>query len=326
MISILMPVKNTSAYLHECLDSIIAQSYKQWELIAIDDHSDDDSYSILQKYSARHSQIHSMKNDDRGIISALRLALGKSKGDYITRMDSDDVMTTDKLELMRGAIKGEKDLAVGLVKYISNSDLGQGYIKYANWLNEMTLAENNFSEIYKECVVPSPCWMIRRADLMSCGAFGSDIYPEDYDLAFRMRDYGMKICAVPQIVHLWRDHTERASRNDPHYMDNQFIDLKVHHFLHSDLDTTKQLVVWGAGKKGKKIVKQLREKGVQVHWICNNEKKIGITIYDTILHGPDSVTTINSAQVIIAVAQREAVDEIDSYLNMIEDKEVFYFC
>lgn len=321
-----MPVKNTSAYLNECIDSIIVQSYDQWELIAIDDNSDDGSWVILQQYADRYPQIQSYRNDGKGIISALRLALIKSKGTYITRMDSDDIMMPDKLKLMRSAIVEKKNLAVGLVKYISNTDLGEGYLKYAEWLNSLTLAENNFSEIYKECVIPSPCWMLHRDDFIGCGGFDPDIYPEDYDLTFRMKNYGMKICAVKEVIHLWRDHADRASRNDLNYLDNNFIDLKVKHFTNNDMDVSKPLVVWGAGKKGKKIISQLKDSKIKVHWICNNKRKIGTKIYDTMLHGPQSILEFNSPQVIIAVAQRDALAEIESYINKLEKKEVFYFC
>jgi GT2 family glycosyltransferase len=241
-------------------------------------------------------------------------------------MDSDDIMTPDKLLLLRSALNKRQQLAVGLVKYISDGTLGEGYKKYADWLNGMTMNRSNFSEIYKECVIPSPCWMMHREDLNAVGAFDSDIYPEDYDLAFRMRHNGITIQDVPEVIHLWRDHPSRASRNDPHYMDNQFIQIKVQHFLNSDYNAAQSLVVWGAGKKGKKIVKLLRGHHIDVHWICNNPKKIGTTIYDTRLHHPDSLMSIVSAQVIIAIAQKNAERDIRSHLQNHDGMDVYYFC
>ena len=321
-----MPIKNTAAYLRKCIDSIIEQTYTDWELIAIDDHSDDDSYKILQLYAAKYSHIHTYKNEGKGIINALRLAFANSQGQYITRMDSDDIMMPQKIDLLRAALTDRKQVSVGLVQYFSDDTLGEGYIKYADWLNKMTINKSNFSEIYKECVIPSPCWMIHRDDFIDLGSFASDIYPEDYDLAFRMRNYGLVIRPVPEIIHLWRDHPSRASRNDPNYMDNQFINIKVHHFLLSDYNASQPLVVWGAGKKGKKIVQLLKVQNIDVHWICNNTKKIGTKIYDILLHAPHYLDAISSPQIIIAVAQKNAQTEIESTLQQNGEYTALYFC
>ena len=76
-------------------------------------------------------------------------------------------------------------MATGLVKYFSETTLGDGYQKYEQWLNQLTLENRNFEDIYKECVIPSPAWMCHRDDLDNCGGFAQQQYPEDYDLCFR---------------------------------------------------------------------------------------------------------------------------------------------
>ena len=101
IISILMPVKNTALFLNECLDSIVNQNELNFELIAIDDHSTDESYSILSNYSSKDSRIKVFKNSGKGIIEALRLAYKKSSGSLITRMDSDDIMSINKLKVLK---------------------------------------------------------------------------------------------------------------------------------------------------------------------------------------------------------------------------------
>ena len=99
-ISILMPVKNTAPFLIECLESIIRQTETDFELIAIDDHSSDESHSILKEFAIKDKRIKVFKNTGIGIIEALRLAYSKSSGTYITRMDSDDVMSLTKLQVL----------------------------------------------------------------------------------------------------------------------------------------------------------------------------------------------------------------------------------
>ena len=195
----------------------------------MDNDSTDDSLAILRSYAARDARIRVFSNAPNSIILALRLALRASHGTWITRMDADDRMAPQKLALLRQALvdKGRGYLATGLVQYFSATKLGDGYRRYAAWLNALTWQSRNFDDRYKECVIPSPCWMCHREDLLRCGAFDSDRYPEDYDLAFRFYQGGLQVVGVPDLLHFWRDYGERSSRTSPHYSDNRFLDHKV---------------------------------------------------------------------------------------------------
>lgn len=297
-----MPVKNTARYLEACLDSIRQQSFENWELIAIDDHSTDDSQMILSRYAKEDHRIRVYPNEGVGIILALRTAFAKCTGKYISRMDSDDKMHKDKLSLMQQQLTkvGGGHVAVGLVEYFSEGALGNGYLKYAHWLNQMTHRASNFDDIYKECSIPSPCWMMSREDLEDCGDFKSDVYPEDYDLAFRMRKANLKIAAVLHVLHYWRDYANRTSRTDPNYADNTFLHLKVAHFLDQDYQPKGELVIWGGGRKGKVIAKLFQRQNIAFRWICNNEKKIGQDIYGVVLEAENAIEKCTNLQLIKA--------------------------
>jgi glycosyltransferase involved in cell wall biosynthesis len=316
-ISILMPVKNTQKFLEECLESIINQSETNWELLVVDDHSSDNSFSILNKYAALDPRIKVFKNTDHGIIAALRLAYSKSSGDLITRMDSDDIMCIEKLSVLKQNLinAGTKNIAIGLVKYFSEKPLGEGFQKYETWLNKLTKKGLNYEGIYKECSVPSPCWMVFREDLDHCGAFIPNRYPEDYDLAFRFYLNKLKPIPCNKVLHLWRDYANRTSRTHIHYADNTFMDIKSHYFLKLEHDINKNLVVWGAGDKGKTIAKKLIEKKIEFYWICDNPKKIGKHIYDQEMLAFNRLESIENSQSIITVANSEAQKEIRKYFE-----------
>ncbi len=331
LVSILTPFKNVSDYLEDCLNSIIKQTYQNWELLIIDDHSTDNSYAIVEKYAKTDSRIKLFKNIDCGIISALQLAYSKSSGNYITRMDSDDIMTENKLNVMVNQLRihGKKHVALGLVKYFSENGISDGYTKYETWINELTKSGTNYDEIYKECVIASPCWMLHRSDLDTCDAFNPNRYPEDYDLTFRFYEHGFKCIPNNTLLHHWRDYSTRTSRTHKHYAQNYFLDIKLHYFLKLDYDKTRPLTIWGAGFKGKNIVKNLVEKGIQFHWICDNEKKIGKSIYGIKLQPFEDLQYIKNPQTIVTVANNEAQKEIISYfqkLNMQSVKDYFFFC
>lgn len=330
-ISIVMPVKNAGVYLRECLDAVLAQTVDDWELLAVDDHSNDTSGAILKEFSKKDKRIQVFDNQGNGIIEALRLAYAHSTGAYITRMDADDLMPPQKLATLRRLLTdaGEGYVATGLVKYFAKEGIKDGYRKYENWLNRLTRSGTNFTDIYKECVIPSPCWMLHRTDFEACGAFGADHYPEDYDLCFRMYENHLKVTASDDILHLWRDHSTRASRNDEHYADNRFLNLKLYYFLKLEKKKYRELVLWGAGKKGKNIAKSLIQQNISFDWVCENDRKISVDIYGQILQSPVVISQLNDPQIMIAVAGEVAQNEIITYLQKNKFKkgqDYFLFC
>lgn len=331
MISILLPVYNAAPFLTPCLESILHQSEKEWELIAIDDFSTDDSFKILTAFSLEDNRIKVFKNKAKGIIPALQLAFEKSNGNFITRMDADDLMPKDKLFLLKKNLieKGKRYLSTGLVKYFSEGELGNGYQKYEAWLNELSSLNKNFEDIYKECVIPSPAWMCHREDLIRCGAFDSKIYPEDYDLCFRFFEKNLKVIAVQEVIHLWRDYSNRTSRTDKKYAIQHYFDLKLPYFLKLNYDTNRPLVIWGAGTKGKHIVKMLLENNVALTWVSNNEKKNGKDIYGIVVQDFEEIKKLKNPQIIITVAAPDDQVEIIFFLkenNFRKMEDYFFFC
>ncbi|WP_299886501.1 glycosyltransferase family 2 protein [uncultured Lacinutrix sp.] len=331
LISILIPFKNTQEFLEECINSIIYQSYTNWELLIVDDHSNDESYNIVSSFSKKDSRIILLKNDGSGIINALKLAFSKSTGHFITRMDSDDIMPVDKLKILSNNLLkyGKRHVATGLVSYFSKEGISDGYRKYENWLNKLTIKGNNYTEIYKECVIPSPCWMLYRDDLIEIDAFNSKRYPEDYDLTFRFYEASYKVIPCNEILHYWRDYGTRASRTDNNYAENSFIDIKLHYFLKLNYNTKRPLVIWGAGKKGKTIAKKLNELNIKFHWICDNPKKIGKHIYNIEMKPFQYLERLESPQSIVSVANAGEQEIIKHYFrsqNMESMNDYFFFC
>ncbi len=326
-----MPFRNTERFLVECLHSIQSQSCADWELLAVDDGSDDRSREIVKQAAGQDDRIRLLDNQGIGIIPALRTAYGSSKGAFITRMDSDDVMASRRLALMADQLRqhGPGHLALGQVRYFSDRGISAGYARYERWLNRLTASGRNFAEIYKECVVPSPCWMVARPDLEACGAFKPDRYPEDYDLCFRF--YRQGLCCLPsdQVLHHWRDYDTRTSRNSEHYAQNYFLELKTHYFLELDRDARRPLVVWGAGFKGKKIARLLKVRDVAFSWVCDNPRKIGKKIYGETMRHFTYTGSLEHAQSVVTVANEEAQAAIRAYLEQQgsrEGSDYFFFC
>ncbi len=330
--SILMPVYNAMPFLVDCLDSVLAQDVSDWELWAVDDHSTDDSRGVLTDYAARDGRIRWYPNPGKGIVPALRSAFRQSGGGLVTRMDADDLMMPGKLRCLRDALRRHphrRAVATGGVRYFGDQTLGEGYRRYADWLNGLALHGRHYLEIYRECTIPSPCWMTWRENLSACAAFREDIYPEDYELAFRFRAAGLEVLACPDLLHAWRDHPERSSRTQAVYRDPTFLPFKVSWFLRADHRPDRPLVLWGAGRKGKQVAALLAGRNIPFAWVCDNPRKFGQYIAGVQLQSPDGLRELSRPQVVVTVAARGAGDLIRQWLGQLglsEGYDYFFFC
>ncbi len=331
MISILIPVKNAAPFLEACLESIAAQSQAGFEAIFADDHSTDASRDIIGEWSRRDARIRLVVSGGHGILPALRAAFAASRGECITRMDADDLMPPGKLatlyELLRAA--GPGHVATGKVRYFSQDSVGAGYRRYETWLNGLMESGNHYEDIYRECVIPSAAFMVYRTDLERIGGFGAGAYPEDYDLAFRFYRAGYKIVAADQVVHLWRDHPGRTSRTDPKYA-GPYYDLKVRYFLELDRDPRREMVLIGAGPKGKPLAQMLLARDIRFRWLTDNRRKQGSSIYGVKLESEQAWDFAQGGfQYLVAISSPAEVQALEARLaaaGLRKGQDIFWMC
>lgn len=316
-VSIIMAIKDTAPYLPECLDSIIAQTYPHWELIAINDHSTDETPEILAEYAMKDPRIRVFHSDCPKLIPTLKYGYPYCQGPLMNRMDSDDRMPADKLETMVSEWykygKGHV-IAGGTEHFRDDGEVGDGFKRYDAWLNHVAKNALHLEELYKECVIPSHCWLMHKEDLDAIGAFEPEIYPEDYDLTFRIVEANLKIIGIDKILHHWRDRSNRISRTWEEYKDNRYFDLKVTNFRKLHHNPGRPLVLWGAGRNGKDMAKLLQVQKVDFHWVCDNENKIGHNVYGVIMQSTNAIAELDNPQVMIVVAAPDAKSGIESTL------------
>ena len=274
-ISILLPFKNEEAYLQECLNSIKAQSYTDWQLIAVDDHSDDQGRAILEEENDLRIEVYT--NEGKGILPALQTAQKQIKGTYVTRMDADDIMPMHKLESLLKLVRSENGgiVATGAVNYFSDEEISEGYQRYEKWLNKTADGERFYKRIYRECTVASANWMMRIADFNEMSGYNKLKYPEDYDMLFHWRKHGFQIKSCEQMTHLWREHPQRTSRNSDAYQQESFFRLKLSYFLEEFKEHPLYLI--GTEKKGQLIASLLQEHQASFRWFTHEKQKTGST-------------------------------------------------
>ena len=112
MISVIVPIYNTRQYLKSCLTSILDQTYREFELILVDDGSSDGSEAICDEYSLVDSRIRVFHIDNGGVTKAREFGVIHSKGDFVVFVDSDDTIDKHYLECMHNKINDDVDLVV----------------------------------------------------------------------------------------------------------------------------------------------------------------------------------------------------------------------
>lgn len=318
LVSIVMAVKDTEPYLRACLDSIIAQTYSNWELIAVNDHSSDATPQILREYSEKDARIRYFDSDQPRLIPTLQVGYKHVRGTLLNRMDSDDKMPSDKIErLVNEWMKYGKGyvIAGGTEHFVDEGEVGDGFLKYERWLNHVAANNLHYQEIYRECVIPSHCWMLHKEDFDAVGAFDPVIYPEDYDLCFRMYRHGLKVIGIDKILHHWRDRSNRISRTWDEYKDNRYYEMKLRFFFELDRDLSRPLVVWGAGRNGKDLVKEILKYDRNLSWVCDNDNKIGKDIYSIRMRHFKDISELDNPQILISVASPDAKIQIEKQLQ-----------
>lgn len=123
MISVVVPVYNSSLYLERCIDSILNQSYGDFELLLIDDGSTDDSGTICDKYSLQDKRVKAFHQTNKGVSAARNHGLRVSNGEWITFIDSDAYIEPDYLANFNPSSLTKSDLAIQGI--ITTDQIGQ---------------------------------------------------------------------------------------------------------------------------------------------------------------------------------------------------------
>ena len=123
LISVIIPVYNTESYIGICLESLVKQTYTNFEVLMIDDGSTDNSGRICQEYTESDSRFHYYRKENGGVSSARNLGIEYSRGDYLTFVDSDDWVEEDYLEVLYSALVSESaSVSISTYKRFSMED------------------------------------------------------------------------------------------------------------------------------------------------------------------------------------------------------------
>lgn len=205
-ISVVMPVYNGGKYLKEAIDSVLGQTFSDFEFIIINDCSTDNTESIIKSYN--DSRIKYIKNKKNlGVAESLNMGLEMAKGEYIARMDADDISLPKRFEIQIRFMGRHKNIAVcgGAIESFGEAH-GRAY-------NERSKGKTRVGFLFKSCLF-HPTVMMRR-DIIEREHYRYDVHfdkVEDYELWTRILPK-YDICSIRRVLLKYRVHSGQVTQN-----------------------------------------------------------------------------------------------------------------
>lgn len=220
VISVILPVYNSSKYLAESISSILNQTFRDFELIIINDGSKDNSLEIIKQFS--DSRIILVDQENKGLLQSLIFGASICRGEFIARMDHDDISILNRFEKQLLYLRKHPEISVvsGAVNFIDEegNSLGRSFPPTSiNAINKYLL---NYG-----CVITHPAVMIRRKDFDEVGGFSKGTSERflDYHLWVKFIRKGFKVKNESRIVLNYR--LLDASMTSQFYMDDDAVQI-----------------------------------------------------------------------------------------------------
>ena len=287
-VSVLLPFYNAAATLAECVESILAQSLREIELVAVNDFSDDDSVVILRSFG--DPRIRIIDNAERGLVPALNTGLGSCAAPLVARMDADDIMHPDRLHKQYDYMRRHPEvvLAATRARKFPEASIRNGYREYMRWQNSVLSSEDISNQIYIESPFAHPSVMFRRDSVIAAGAYRQGEFPEDYELWLRLSHAGCRMEKLPEVLLDWRESDRRLSRVSSAYSRTAFDRIRAEYLSRDPRIQDRTIAFWGAGRKTRQRIRHLLDRGFQAAvWIDIDPKKIGNRIGGVEVVEPD---------------------------------------
>lgn len=213
-ISVIMSVYNEKKeWLQMSINSILNQSFKNFEFIIVLDNPDNiELKAVLEEFAAKDSRIKLLYNKkNMGLVYSLNSALNVAKGEYIARMDADDISELDRLEVQYNYFKQNPsvDFVSGFIRIIDESD-NAIEIHKCTYCSEKDIKINQASSNF----FPHPTWMFKKKILNKLDKYNNVPLAEDYDFTCRALINNYNLCVIPRVLLNYRVRTTGISKSN----------------------------------------------------------------------------------------------------------------
>lgn len=316
IVSVILPYFNAEATLEQATQSILDQTFRDFELLLIDNNSNDGSLDIAKKLAASDQRIKLISESQQGVVFTANTGMEAALGKYIARMDADDIANPERLARQIKHLENNPGISISAtqVNYKTEKLAKKDFSHFVDWSNQL----NTWTEIYNNRFVEfptvNPTLMFRKSILDDLGYLTEGDFPEDYEWFLRAIDQGHKIEKIATPLLDWYDYKSRLTRSDARYITEAFFRIKTK-YLANHLKRIHQtkVWVWGAGKLGYKRSQILLDHGIEIQGYIDIKKEKQLAKY-TCIHFED-LDQKNQPFILSYITNRDRRNEVREFLN-----------
>jgi len=248
-ISILLPVRNALPFLGPCLASLGRQTFRDFEIIAVDDGSTDGSGEALVNATTREPRLTVIHTAHHGLPAALNTALAHARASIVARQDADDLSHRRRLELQHAFLRDHPRVAVvgSRLRLFPAGATGVGMRRWATWHNALLTHDEMANEMLIDSPMAHGTTMLRARWLERVGGWADRPWAEDLDLWMRLLAEGARFAKLPRVLYGWRQHRGSATHSDPRYRRERFLALQIDALERGILSGARAITLVGVG-------------------------------------------------------------------------------
>ena len=216
MISVLVPVYNVEKYLCRCVDSILAQTWQDYEILLVDDGSTDRSGAICDEYGAKHDCIRVIHQENKGLAQVRNILVAEARGEYLTFVDSDDAIEPGCLEtLIRDLRETGSDIAIASWSEVSSDGKRTEltWDRKAEGFRIWTGEEAMKSLLYQKGIDNNLWGKLYTRSVLEDVVFPVGKVYEDIAVAYQIFLKGRRVCYRPEALYLYTCNTSGISQS-----------------------------------------------------------------------------------------------------------------
>ena len=314
-LSVLLPCREAAATLPGTIASLRAQTFDHFEVIAVDDGSADATGTLLRDWATGDPRVTVIESaaarqsapvrpsaaapqpaaaeplPASRLVAALNQAAAAARAPLLARMDADDIAHPDRFAAQLSFLEKGPELAgCGThVELFSPAEIRSGYRRYERWVNAIETPGDVERAALIECPLAHPTLVLKASVFHALGGYRDMGWAEDHDLVLRILAARARLANVPgEPLLRWRIREDRLSLTSPVYTAAAFRRCRVHFLRHAFLPPERPVVVWGAGRVGKPLARELIAQGTSVSaFVDLDRRKIGQEIHGAPVLGPE---------------------------------------
>jgi len=238
-VSIVLPTHNRAAYLKKAIESVCAQTFSDWELLVVDDGSNDETISVVEGIARKDRRIQLLSQVNAGAAAARNHGLSRARGEYVAFLDDDDEWTPEKLQIQTEYMESHPEIGMSYTRFKVMRTDGPKAGQFKIFPEALA---TTFEEMVDSFFIPLPTVMIRRACLAGMSWFNPQFeISEDQDLWFRFVQR-WKIAAIDQVLTFTVMDERRHLGEDRIAVHEHMIEVMDHLELTSEFERFRPLM------------------------------------------------------------------------------------